>query len=446
MDKGAALEELRELVAASGLIDPGSSVVVMTSGGADSACAAAGVARLLGAEPVHALHVNYGLREGAGAAEAACRRLCAALRLDLHIERPDPALLGAGNLQAAAREIRYAAAERLRARTGADLVVTGHTLTDLAETVVYRLSVSPGARSLLGLAPRTGRVVRPLLELSRERARELATIAGLAFADDETNDDPAFARNRIRSRVLPELRELNPAAERNVAATRAELAEEAELLDRVVLEALDDAGASAGAVAVRSAELSAWEPALRRLALRALAERAAGRPVALGSARTAEILRLASRPEGGDVDLGGGLTAACEAGFARAGGASASGSRPARALGDPRRASPEPGRSRRARARDARRRGACRAGRGPDLARRRPDQAARNGGDEDPRRPVHRPAGAALAPAQPAGRHGRRRGRVGGRGRGLRRLPDRRRDRGGGGAECKGPRRVRRPA
>jgi len=317
MDKGAALEELRELVAASGLIDPGSSVVVMTSGGADSACAAAGVARLLGAEPVHALHVNYGLREGAGAAEAACRRLCAALRLDLHIERPDPALLGAGNLQAAAREIRYAAAERLRARTGADLVVTGHTLTDLAETVVYRLSVSPGARSLLGLAPRTGRVVRPLLELSRERARELATIAGLAFADDETNDDPAFARNRIRSRVLPELRELNPAAERNVAATRAELAEEAELLDRVVLEALDDAGASAGAVAVRSAELSAWEPALRRLALRALAERAAGRPVALGSARTAEILRLASRPEGGDVDLGGGLTAACEAGFVR---------------------------------------------------------------------------------------------------------------------------------
>ncbi|HSI80175.1 MAG TPA: tRNA lysidine(34) synthetase TilS [Solirubrobacterales bacterium] len=317
MEKAAALDELRELVAASGLIDPGSSVVVMTSGGPDSACAAAAVARLLGAEPVHALHVNYALRGGAGESEAACRRLCAALRLDLHIERSDPALLEGRNLQAAAREIRYDAAERLRVRTGADLVVTGHTLTDLAETVLYRLAASPGTRSLLGLPPRSGRVVRPLLAIDRDRARELAAGAGLAFADDETNDDPTFARNRIRARVLPELRELSAAAERNIAATRAELAEEAELLDRVVLEALDSAGAGAGAIAVRAAELDRWEPALRRLALRALAERAAGRPVPIGSARTAEILDLAARPGGGEIDLGRGLTAACEAGFVR---------------------------------------------------------------------------------------------------------------------------------
>lgn len=316
-DKAAALEELREHVAASELLDPGSSVVVMTSGGADSACAAAGLARLLGAEPVHALHVNYGLREGAGAAEAACRRLCAALRLDLHVERPDPALLEAGNLQAAAREIRYAAAERLRARAGAELIVTGHTLTDLVETVIYRLAVSPGARSLLGLAPRSGRVVRPLLALGRERARQLALAAGLPFEDDETNADLAFARNRIRARVLPELRELSAAVERNIAETRGELAEEAKLLERVVLEALEAAGAGAGAVAIEAEALAEWEPALRRLALRALAERAAGRPVALNSGRAAEILRLASRPAGGTVELGGGLEAVCEAGFVR---------------------------------------------------------------------------------------------------------------------------------
>lgn len=313
--KQAALTELREVVLASGLIDPGSSVVVMTSGGADSACAAAGLASVLGAASVHAMHVNYGLREGAGAGEAACRRLCAALRLDLHVERPKS--LGDENLQAAARKVRYAAAERLRIRAGAELVATGHTLTDLAETVIYRLVASPGSRPLLGLQARSGRVVRPILALGRERARELAAAAGLPFADDETNEDLSFARNRIRARVLPELRELSPSAERNVAETRAELAEEAELLDRVVLEALDAAGAGAGAVAIRAEALVGSEPALRRLALRALAERAAGRSVALGRARATEILNLASRPEGGTVELGGGLHAVCEAGFVR---------------------------------------------------------------------------------------------------------------------------------
>jgi tRNA(Ile)-lysidine synthase len=147
--------------------------------------------------------------------------------------------------------------------------------------------------------------------------RELAVAAGLPFSDDETNEDLRFARNRIRARVLPELGELSPAAERNIAETRAELAEEAALLDRVVLEALDAAGASAGAVAVRVEALEGLEPGLRRLALRALAERAAGRSVALGRERAAEIERLAAQPEGGAVELGDGLMALCESGFVR---------------------------------------------------------------------------------------------------------------------------------
>jgi tRNA(Ile)-lysidine synthase len=110
--------------------------------------------RVLGAAEVHALHLNYGLRPTAGRDEEACRRLCAALRIDLHIERPE---LEPGNLQAAAREARYEAAERLRARAGAATIVTGHTRTDVAETVLYRLAVSPGSRALLGLAARHGR-------------------------------------------------------------------------------------------------------------------------------------------------------------------------------------------------------------------------------------------------------------------------------------------------
>jgi tRNA(Ile)-lysidine synthase len=314
MGRREALEALREAVRASGLIEPGCSVVVMTSGGPDSACAAAGVADLIGAGDTHALHLNYALRDAADRDERVCRELCAKLRIDLHVERPT---LAGGNLQAAARDARYAAAERLRQRTHSDLVVTGHTRTDLAETVLYRLAVSPGTRAMLGLTPRSGRVVRPLLALERHRVRELAREAGLPFADDETNLDPGFARNRIRGEILPVLRELSPAAERNLAETRMELAEEARLLDRVVLEALEDGGVGAGAVSVSADALEEWEPALRRLALRALAERAAGRSVPLGRDRAAEITRLAAAPEGGEIELGAGLSAVCESGTVR---------------------------------------------------------------------------------------------------------------------------------
>lgn len=313
--KQEALAELADVVRSSGLIEPGSSVVVMVSGGADSACAAAGLASELGADAVHALHVNYGLREGAADSELACRRLCAALRIDLHVERSQAPL--EGNVQGAARAVRYEAAERLRARTSSELVATGHTRTDVAETVLYRLAVSPGSRALLGLAPRSGRVVRPLLRIGRERTRALVARAGLPYVDDETNDDPRFARNRIRHEILPVLAELSQAAERNIAETQAELAEEATLLERVVLEELGSAGADAAAVAVAAERLEGREPALRRLALRALAERAAGRRVALGRARAEQILRLALDPEGGSLDLGSGLRAVCERGFVR---------------------------------------------------------------------------------------------------------------------------------
>lgn len=310
-----AVQTLGDVIRSSGLVDPGAEVVVMVSGGPDSACAAAGLVQYLGANRVHALHVNYGLREASDGDERVVRDLCAQLRLDLHVERPRPGALEQGNLQAAARRARYAAAERLRVRAGAQWIATGHTRSDVAETVLYRLAASPGTRALMGLAPRFGRVVRPLLDLSRSETRALAASGGLPFADDESNEDPAFARNRVRSQVMPALSELSAHAEHNIFETRAELAEEAGLLERVAFRALEAAGSPAGATSVSAAALAGWDPALRRIALRTLAERAAGRQVALGRARTAEICRLAALPEGGEVQLGGGVSAICESGM-----------------------------------------------------------------------------------------------------------------------------------
>jgi len=304
---------LGEIVRKSGLIDAGSHGIALLSGGPDSACLAAGLASAVGGDAVVGLHLNYRLRDDSDQDEATCRALCEQLRIELTVERPR---LVEGNLQEAARDARYAAAELLRSRLGADWIATGHTRSDLAETMLYRLAASPGRRALLGLAPRRGRLVRPLLGIGRAETRRLATEAGLPFRDDPSNVDPRFARVRIREEVLPALREINPAAEENLAATWAELAEEAEALERLVAEVLEESAATPGA-ALQADRVAELHPALRRLALRGLAERSAGRDVALGPERSAEIWRLAQRPEGGEVDLGGGLRAICEAGLIR---------------------------------------------------------------------------------------------------------------------------------
>jgi len=305
---------LQSAIRESGLIPDLSSGVALVSGGPDSAALLAGLAAVCASDRLVPLHLNYGLREDSAEDEGTCVELCHRLGVELVVERVilDPA----GNLQAAAREARYEAAERLRAARGLDWIATGHTRTDLAETVLYRLATSPGRRALLGLRPRRGELVRPLLALRRDEVRALVTEAGLPFRDDPSNAEPLYARNRIRNEVLPVLREIGPAAERVISETHAELAEEAEALEAIAAEALEAGGAGTGPV-VSAEALEELPQAVRRLALRTIAERVAGRPVALGRERAAEIRRLAADPEGGVVELGGGLEARLEHGHVR---------------------------------------------------------------------------------------------------------------------------------
>jgi tRNA(Ile)-lysidine synthase len=313
MAAATALSTLARAVRESGLISAGTRGVVLTSGGADSAATAAGLVEALGPDAVTALHVNYGLRPDSDRDEETVRELSARLGIALEVERPE---LGGGNLQAAARDARYRAAERLRQARGADWIATGHSRTDLAETVLYRLATSPGRRALLGLRPRRGAVVRPLLSLDRDEVRRLASDAGLPFRDDPTNAEPLYARNRLRNEVLPVLREIEPEAEATIAETQAELAEEGEALEQAAEEALSESGADVAGAISRDA-LAPLHPAIRRLALRRLAERTAGTGVPVGRRRAEQIWRLVNEPEGGVVELGGGVEAQIEGGHVR---------------------------------------------------------------------------------------------------------------------------------
>jgi tRNA(Ile)-lysidine synthase len=302
-DAGRPLAVARD----SGLIRAGEPLLVLLSGGADSVCLL-DVAISLEAS-VSALHVNHGLRPEADADEAHCHELCERLSVPLAVERVKLAAReGPGNLQAEARQARYALAER-HARGD---YATGHTLTDQAETVVYRLAVSPGRTALLGMEPRRGRLVRPLLEATRAETRAHCRARGLEFVDDPSNADPRFARARVRGEVMPALSELNPAAERGIAETSRLLRDEAEVLDRAVGDALERLGGPA----VRVGELRLQPAGLARLVIRRLAEQASGAPSALSRREVDSILALPERGSA-SLDLGGGLRAVVEYGTLR---------------------------------------------------------------------------------------------------------------------------------
>jgi tRNA(Ile)-lysidine synthase len=279
---------------------------VLLSGGGDSVCLL-DVAVELGAR-VTALHVNYRLREGADQDEALCTELCG--RLGVHLLVEHPRLPSGGNLQERARDVRYALAEQ---HAEGDYAA-GHTATDQAETVLYRLAVSPGRRALLGMEPRRGRLVRPLLAATREEAREHNALRGLRWREDPSNADRRFARARIRHDVMEIMRTLSPSVERTLAETALLLRDEAEVLDREVAEALESLG---GGPAISAADLRAQPPALARLVLRELAERAAGAPRSLSRSEADAILALASGGGTRSLDLGAGLRAVSEYGTLR---------------------------------------------------------------------------------------------------------------------------------
>jgi tRNA(Ile)-lysidine synthase len=262
-------------------------VVVLLSGGRDSVCLLDLAARI--GDPV-ALHVNYGLRAEADADEEYCRELCARLGVPLTVRHAGPP---EGNVQAWAREVRYAEAERL-----GEIYATAHTATDQVETVLYRLAASPGRRALLGMPARRGRLVRPLLAFSREDTAAYCRERALSWREDASN--AASARGRLRAEVLPALRALHPAAEANVLRTVALLRDEAAVLD-ALLDALPaelDALAAAG-------------PALARLALQRLADRAAGGTAPAVADHLDAVLAL-SRQGSAAHDLPGGLRAVAE--------------------------------------------------------------------------------------------------------------------------------------
>jgi tRNA(Ile)-lysidine synthetase-like protein len=240
----------RAVTESLGDLPPDEPVLVACSGGADSLALAAALG-YVGARdrrPAGAVTVDHGLQQGSA---TRARDVAAALEsLGLDPVEVIHARVDAGTEgpEGRARRTRYAALDAAATRHGASAVLLGHTRDDQAETVLLGLARGSGGRSLAGMAMATGRYRRPLLHLSRETVRA-AVPAGLATWEDPHNADPAYARARVRHRVLPTLEaELGPGLGAALARTADLLRADTDALDDWAERALDGCLIIAGSV------------------------------------------------------------------------------------------------------------------------------------------------------------------------------------------------------
>ncbi|MCK5798658.1 MAG: tRNA lysidine(34) synthetase TilS [Deltaproteobacteria bacterium] len=221
-----------------GFLPAGSRGVVAFSGGPDS-LALLDILRLIAREHdlhVMACHVDHGLRGTSGAEAEEARRLGIGIGVEVVIERIEGLSAVEGNLEERAREARYNVLEKVAERVGATWIALGHTAEDQAETLLLRLLRGAGTRGLGAMAPQRGLFVRPLLTSRRADLEAHLDRRGLAPLRDPSNADLRFARNRVRSALIPRLIAENPRAVEVLGRAAANLREDADALDAVARE------------------------------------------------------------------------------------------------------------------------------------------------------------------------------------------------------------------
>ena len=304
---GDVIRRTADFVDRHRLIPNGASVLIALSGGPDSVCLFHILKTLAPDRGWHlsALHMNHMLRgEDSDTDEAFVRTLCDHSHVPLLIERTDIRArmrTERQSLETAARDARYAffqsaadEEERRHAEPKTPYVVriaVAHHQDDQAETLLMHLFRGSGLDGLAGIAPRNGRVIRPLLPLSKEDILSFLSREGIPFRTDETNFEGHATRNRVRQELLPLAASIfggNPT--RRLASAAALLRADADWLNREAERILKTETDACG---IPVSALNRLDPALATRLVRGLYEMKTGSRIGLESAHVQAILSLA---------------------------------------------------------------------------------------------------------------------------------------------------------
>ncbi len=226
-------------------------LVIGVSGGADSICLLFLMKEFIPADNIRVVHINHMIRgkeadEDSKFVEDICKREGIRFR---EIRKDIPAIskeMGYSE-EEAGRRIRYECfeeeaqiwEEEQGLVKGSVRIAVAHHTEDNAETVLFNLFRGTGIRGLSGIAPERGRIIRPLLGASRKDIEEYLKDRGETFRTDRTNEDTAYARNRIRNLILPQAEEVSAMASEHIAAASSKLREILTFLEKKVDEESD---------------------------------------------------------------------------------------------------------------------------------------------------------------------------------------------------------------
>ena len=240
------LNKLTAFIRRYDMVQPGDRVIAAVSGGADSVALLWSLYLLkdkLGIT-LEAAHYNHHLRgEESRRDEDFVRDFCAGFHIPLHLGG-GIVVPGEKGLEAAARNARYAFFDTLPGK-----IATAHTADDNAETLLMRMVRGTGLKGLGAIAPVRGRIIRPMLTVTRQDVTAFLEEYHLSFVEDSSNGTDAFLRNRLRHGVMPLLKGENPAFCENLSEMALRLREDeaaldqlAQLEDRLDVERLRQAG------------------------------------------------------------------------------------------------------------------------------------------------------------------------------------------------------------
>jgi tRNA(Ile)-lysidine synthase len=311
------------------MVSKGECLLLAVSGGADSTCLLHVMLSLkeeLGIK-LHVAHLDHQLRGEESDADAAyVAGLAQSLDISCTVSKADVRGYQQKHrlsLEEAAREVRYDFLSETAAAVGADIIAIGHTLDDQVETIMLHIIRGSGIAGLVGLNAKSERllngyqlnIIRPLLEISREETQQYCLEHNLMARVDSSNQSLSMLRNRIRLKLLPELKKYNPGFVESLLRNSAIAADEIAFLDSEAEKVWDSAVKEQDDIIILDKErFGALPDALKRHLLRVAIKRLLGTLKDIEERHIGEITGVLGKQAGKYINLPYGLIFAVEYG------------------------------------------------------------------------------------------------------------------------------------